>query len=122
MYRITLAVGLDQPKAPAWVDREAVRHGRTVGPRCADDKRWRDAMMRGQMIRQALMVAKPWQRYLICAAMIVGGIGLVATGHLGGIVLAALGLVIGVRMLQYRVQKIRKSHHVDDNQTKPAEQ
>jgi hypothetical protein len=56
----------------------------------------------GHLIRMALVRANPWQRYLICCAMIGGGALLVAVGHLAGALLAVAGVVLGWRMLQYR--------------------
>jgi len=45
----------------------------------------------GPTIRLAMVHAKLWQRYLICAVMIAGGAVLAALGHIAGVVLAALG-------------------------------
>ncbi len=58
----------------------------------------------GQMIRQALIHAKPWQRYVIAGAMIAGGAGLVVLGHVAGVLLAAAGLLLVGRMLRYRIR------------------
>jgi hypothetical protein len=52
----------------------------------------------GPLIRHALIHAKPWQRYLICAAMILGGAGLTALGHVAGVILAAAGALLLYRM------------------------
>jgi hypothetical protein len=52
----------------------------------------------GPLIRHALIYAKPWQRYLICAAMILGGAGLAALGHVAGVILAASGALLLYRM------------------------
>jgi hypothetical protein len=52
----------------------------------------------GPVIRHALIVAKPWQRYLICTAMILGGVALAALGHVAGVVLAAAGAFLLYRM------------------------
>jgi hypothetical protein len=52
----------------------------------------------------AIVHARPWQRYLICAVMIVGGAALVALGHIVGVVLAALGGLAMWRMNQYRIR------------------
>ena len=58
----------------------------------------------GQLIRMALLRAKPWQRYLICSAMIGGGVLLVAVGHVAGALLAVAGAALGWRMLSYRIR------------------
>lgn len=58
----------------------------------------------GQLIRVALLRAKPWQRYLICCAMIGGGVLLVAVGHVAGALLAVAGGVLGWPMLRYRIR------------------
>ncbi len=56
----------------------------------------------GQAIRQAILQAKPWQRYVIAGAMIAGGAGWVVLGHVHGALLSAAGGVLLWRMLQYR--------------------
>ena len=56
----------------------------------------------GPAIRLALISAKPWQRYVICVAMIAGGAALVALGHVAGVVLAGAGLLLMWRLIQYR--------------------
>ncbi len=58
----------------------------------------------GMVIRQALVHAKPWQRYAIALAMIGGGAGLVLLGHAAGALLAAAGALLAWRMLRYRVR------------------
>jgi hypothetical protein len=58
----------------------------------------------GPMIRQALIHAKPWQRYAIGIAMILGGAGLAALGHVAGVLLAAAGTLLIWRMLRYRMR------------------
>jgi hypothetical protein len=58
----------------------------------------------GQLIRMSLLRAKPWQRYLICCAMIGGGVLLVAVGHVAGALLAVAGAALGWRMLSYRMR------------------
>ena len=62
----------------------------------------------GQVIRQAMMYAKPWQRYVMAGAMIGGGIGLVAVGHIAGVVLATVGGLLLWRMLQVRLEPATK--------------
>jgi hypothetical protein len=59
----------------------------------------------GPLVRHALIYAKPWQRYLICAVMILGGAALAALGHVAGGVLAAAGAFLLYRM--YRVRPRR---------------
>lgn len=57
-----------------------------------------------QLIRHALMHAKPLQRYVISGAMIVGGAALVAVGHVAGVLLAGAGVLIIGGMLRHRTQ------------------
>jgi hypothetical protein len=58
----------------------------------------------GPAIRLAMVHAKPWQRYLLCLAMIAGGAVLVALGHIAGFVLAAVGCLMMWRMARYRIR------------------
>jgi hypothetical protein len=58
----------------------------------------------GPAIRLAIVHAKPWQRYLICAVMIAVGAALLALGHIAGVVLAAVGCLMMWRMIQYRIR------------------
>ena len=58
----------------------------------------------GQAIRQAIMVAKPWQRYLIGVAMIAVGAVLVAVGHIAGGLLAVAGVLLFWRMVRHRLR------------------
>ena len=58
----------------------------------------------GQTIRQAIMVAKPWQRYLLGVAMITVGAVLVAIGHIAGGLLAVAGVVLLWRMVRHRLR------------------
>jgi hypothetical protein len=53
----------------------------------------------GQVIRQALGHARPWQRCVIALVMIVGGAGLAVLGHGAGVLLSAAGAVLVWRML-----------------------
>jgi hypothetical protein len=57
----------------------------------------------GRVIRHALIYAKPWQRYVISGAMILGGAGLAALGHVGGVLLAGAGALLMWQMLQHRM-------------------
>ncbi len=59
----------------------------------------------GQLIRQTLMHAKPWQRYLIGVVMIVGGVVLVLIGHIAGGLLAVAGVLLLWRMLRYPLRR-----------------
>ena len=70
----------------------------------------------GQLIRQALIQAKPRQRYVIACGMLVGGVVLVALGHLAGAVLAAAGALLMWRMLRYR---LGLKHKVDQASERP---
>jgi hypothetical protein len=56
----------------------------------------------GPVIRHALIVARPWQRYVVCTAMMLGGVALAALGHVAGVVLAAAGAVLLYRMRRGR--------------------
>jgi hypothetical protein len=56
----------------------------------------------GQVVRMALIHAKPWQRYAICGAMIVGGVALAVVGHIAGILLSAAGFAMAWKMISYR--------------------
>lgn len=58
----------------------------------------------GQMIRQSLMYAKPWQRYVIAGVMIAGGAVLVVLGHVAGALLAPAGALLIWYMLRYRMR------------------
>jgi hypothetical protein len=66
----------------------------------------------GPLVRHALIYAKPWQRYLICAGMILGGAALAALGHLAGGVLAAAGALLLYRM--YRMRPVRAADRPAD--------
>ena len=58
----------------------------------------------GPAIRLVLVHAKPWQRYLICIAMIAGGAGLVALGHVAGVAFAGAGCLLIWPMIHYRMR------------------
>jgi hypothetical protein len=59
----------------------------------------------GPLVRHALIYAKPWQRYLICAAMILGGTTVAALGHVSGAILAAAGALLLYRMYRMRPRR-----------------
>ena len=59
----------------------------------------------GQVIRQALIQAKPWQRYLIGVAMIAVGSVLVIIGHFAGGLLAVAGVILLSRMARHRLRR-----------------
>jgi hypothetical protein len=61
----------------------------------------------GPVIRQALIHAKPWQRYVFSVAMILGGACLAALGHVTGALLAVAGVLLMWRMLRYRMRSRR---------------
>jgi hypothetical protein len=63
----------------------------------------------GHVIRQSLMYAKPWQRYVIAGTMVVGGGALAVLGHVAGVLLAGAGAVLLWRMLGHRL----RSRHGD---------
>ena len=54
----------------------------------------------GPLIRQALLRATPWQRYLIGVVMVAGGIGLMVLGHLAGGALSMAGVALLWRMIR----------------------
>jgi hypothetical protein len=58
----------------------------------------------GQVIRQGMIYAKPWQRYVMAGAMMAGGAGLVAVGHLAGVLLVAAGALPLWRSLRHRLR------------------
>jgi len=66
----------------------------------------------GPAIRLALVHASPWQRYLTCFVMIIGGIALAVLGHVAGLVLAGAGAFLTWRVVQYR---LRSRRAVGDN-------
>ncbi len=56
----------------------------------------------GPLLRQALLRAKPWQRYLIAVAMIAGGVVLVLLGRVTGALLSVAGLFLLGQMIRYQ--------------------
>jgi len=48
----------------------------------------------GPIIRHALQRATPWQRALVTAAMLGGGVMLVLFGHVAGVLLAGAGALL----------------------------
>jgi uncharacterized membrane protein YiaA len=69
----------------------------------------------GQAIRQAIMVAKPWQRYLIGVAMIAVGVVLVTVGHIAGGLLAVAGVVLLWRMVRHTLRSRATTPGLADN-------
>ena len=61
----------------------------------------------GPIIRQALMHATPWQRYLIGVAMVAGGVVLVLLGRVTGGLLAVAGAFLLWRMVRFRLRRSR---------------
>jgi hypothetical protein len=59
------------------------------------------------IIRAAMVHASPWQRSLLCFAMIGGGVVLVLVGHVAGGALAVMGVLMLVRMARYRLGRGR---------------
>lgn len=55
------------------------------------------------MMRQALIQAKPWQRYLIGLALVAVGLVLVLIGHIAGGLLAVAGAFVLWRMVRHRL-------------------
>lgn len=64
----------------------------------------------GPLIRQALVKASPWQRYLVGIAMVGGGIALVLLGHRAGAVLLVAGVLLLWRMVRYRLRHRHQRH------------
>ena len=56
----------------------------------------------GPLLGSALAGARPWQRCVICFAMIAGGVLLVVVGHVGGALLSAAGIFLLWRMVRHR--------------------
>ena len=59
----------------------------------------------GPIVRQALIGATPWQRYLIGVAMVVGGVVLVALGRVTGGLLAVAGAFLLWRMVRGQLRR-----------------
>lgn len=59
----------------------------------------------GQVVRQALIHAKPWHRYLIGIVMVALGVVLVLIGHIAGGLLAVAGVVLLGRMTRRRFRR-----------------
>jgi hypothetical protein len=57
----------------------------------------------GPLLRQALRRASPWQRYLIGAAMVAGGVMLVLIGHVAGGLLSVAGILLLFSMTRDRL-------------------
>lgn len=62
----------------------------------------------GPLMRQAMVHAIPWQRYLIGLAMVAGGVVLVLLGHVAGALFAVGGVLLLVRMLRFRFRLRRR--------------
>ena len=73
----------------------------------------------GAAIRLAMVHAKPWQRYLICGAMIAGGAVLVALGHVAGLLLAGAGCLVIGQMIRYRVRSKNEPGISDGEERSP---
>jgi uncharacterized membrane protein YoaK (UPF0700 family) len=69
----------------------------------------------GQAIRQAIMVAKPWQRYLIAIAMIAVGAVLVTVGHIAAGLLAIAGVLLLWRMVRHSLRRRATTPETADN-------
>jgi hypothetical protein len=62
----------------------------------------------GPLIRQALIHASPWQRFLIGVAMVAGGAVLVLLGHVAGTLLAVAGVFLIGTMVRSRLRRGHK--------------
>jgi hypothetical protein len=63
----------------------------------------------GQAIQQAIMLAKPWQRYLMGVAMIAIGVVLTIVGHIAGGLVAIAGVLLLWRMVRHRLHPSPKT-------------
>ena len=61
----------------------------------------------GQGIRQMMAYAKPWQRYVLCAAIMALGAVLVALGHVRGVILVVLGALFVIETARRRISMRR---------------
>jgi len=61
----------------------------------------------GPLIRQALVRATPWQRYLIGIGMVAAGVVLILLGHIAGGLISVAGVLLLWRMVQYRLRRRR---------------
>ncbi len=59
----------------------------------------------GPIVRQALVRACPWQRYLVGVVMVAGGVALVLLGHVTGGLLAVAGAFLLWRMVGVRLRR-----------------
>jgi hypothetical protein len=73
----------------------------------------------GPIIREALVRAAPWQRYLIGVAMVAGGIALALLGHVTGGLLAVAGAVLLWRMVRDRLRPPQATPHSTSPSTRP---
>lgn len=62
----------------------------------------------GPLLRHALGRASPWQRSLISAAMVAGGVVLVMIGHVAGGLLSVAGVLLLVSMTRERLRRGRE--------------
>jgi hypothetical protein len=56
----------------------------------------------GRGLRQAILYAKPWQRYVLIGIVIALGLALVAVGHFKGLILVAIGVFTAFEVIHYR--------------------
>lgn len=66
----------------------------------------------GPLLRQAFGRASPWQRCLIGAAMVAGGVVLVLIGHVAGGLLSVAGILLLFSMTR---ERLRRVHNAQDS-------
>jgi hypothetical protein len=57
----------------------------------------------GPILRHALLRATPWQRSIIGAAMVAGGVVFLLLGHIAGVLLVSAGALLLWRMVRVRL-------------------
>lgn len=68
----------------------------------------------GAELRQVMLYAKPWQRYLISGVIIAAGIVMITFGDLRGVLFVGIGGLLFWRMVPARFRMKRTTGHVDD--------
>ncbi len=72
----------------------------------------------GRGIRQVMLSAKPWQRYVLSGAIIAVGIVLTALGHVHGVILVVLGTLFLVETDRHRIStRRRRARSADTEKT-----
>lgn len=71
----------------------------------------------GRILRQAMVYAKPWQRYVLIGDVTTLGLALVVLGQTKGVILIALGVFMTFEAVRYR----NGSRRDDQKQPKATE-